>query len=457
MWSKTLVTSMRVVLFVLFFCIQLGCQAQPGFPKPYGPQPEVGKAMPYFRLDNVTHYKNSSISLSDLKGSWTILDFWFTGCKACIFSFPKINTISREFKGQVNYILVGVNARRVYNGGGISTLYERLRKRLDLDIVSSYDSTLCFQWGILAMPHIIIIDPAGLVRYITDGRDMTVDKIRKLLSGDNTVTFYRSNMERPQFDACNRTGISEKILYQSLLAGWNGEAVQVGVIDGNLWNELPYLKENGTMNFSAVPLNWLYNCAYIGDTFWQLPRDSLYSKVYPDPVLELADKSPFQFDCTTDVWKGLYNYSLSISSAKASVAEVMQVMQEDLRRAFGYKVAIERRKVPVWHLVANPSSIRLKTKGGNKRLDDKGDGSLATGFAVENFPVEQFLDLVSYYIRGNRPPFFDRTGISFNIDVNIDANMINLEDVRKSLNKNGLDLVLCEEDMTVVVIKDPDQ
>src|SRR5687768_11904824 len=97
--------------------------AQTGPPQPYGPQPEIGKPLPDFKLENVTHYKKKKASLNDFKGKWLFLDFWFTGCSACIKSLPKVNAIQNELKDQLTWVMIGENDRK--HNKGIEVLYER--------------------------------------------------------------------------------------------------------------------------------------------------------------------------------------------------------------------------------------------------------------------------------------------------------------------------------------------
>ncbi|MEI9809773.1 MAG: TlpA disulfide reductase family protein [Bacteroidota bacterium] len=185
--------------------------------------PEVGKAMPNFVLNNITHYKTTKAALEDFKGKWLFLDFWFQGCAACIQSFPSVNAHYKKFKDSLNWVLVGLNDQK--NNKGTQAFYEKLRAKRNLEMPAAYDSVLSEKWNIYSMPHIVIVNPKGIVHSITSGRDMTSEKIEKLLRGEN-VTFYPKDIDRPDFKPDDSVSVanatSDKMLYRSVLSAWEG-------------------------------------------------------------------------------------------------------------------------------------------------------------------------------------------------------------------------------------------
>src|SRR5260221_7153547 len=161
-------------------------------------KPEVGKPLPDFTLNNVTHFKKRKVSSNDFRGKWLFLDFWFTGCTACIHSFRKVNAFHKEFKNDLNWVMVGINDTK--HNKGIQELYEKLRIKQNLEMPVAYDSVLSEKWDVHSMPHIIIVDPSGVVRYITGGRNITAEKIRYLVNGKE-VSIYPKGIVSPDFNA----------------------------------------------------------------------------------------------------------------------------------------------------------------------------------------------------------------------------------------------------------------
>ena len=49
-----------------------------------------------------------SIKISDFKGKYVFIDFWFTNCPGCMIGIPKINNIYKKYKNK-NLIVLGIN------------------------------------------------------------------------------------------------------------------------------------------------------------------------------------------------------------------------------------------------------------------------------------------------------------------------------------------------------------
>jgi len=453
---KQLIT---IALIILSFYSDAQQKYKPdGEPIPYGPQPEVGKPMPDFTLNNITYYKTKRVSLKDFKGKWLFLDFWFSHCAACIQSFSKVNDLHKQFRNELNWIMVGLND--VKTNKGIQTLYEKFRAKQKLEMPSAYDSILADKWGIHSMPHIIIIDPLGIVRFISGGQDITAQKIRDLVNGKN-VSFYPKDRERTEFDAkklmntTNNNEADDKLLYRSILTKWFGNERQMAGYELDRYVKLPPQYWKDGWSAAMVPLYALYNFAYLGKWDWDYTDTLLTGKYLPRPVLEIKDSSLFQFDYTVDVGKGTYNYNLTIPASEVTKNNLMSLMQKDLKTVFKYEVSIESRVTPVWKLVANPGAIeRLKTKG-NKKFTTP--GTHAAGFTLTNWPSEILIEELGFYLkeRYRGELFVDDTGLTGNIDFTIEADMTNLEDIRKELQRQGMDLVKGEKVMKALIIRDP--
>lgn len=423
--------------------------------------PDVGKPCPDFVLNNVTHYPKKKVTLKDFSGQWLFLDFWFTGCSSCIKSFPKISELQKSVKGKAQFILIGHNGIRNSGGGrNIEAMFEKLRIKQNLNIAAAYDSTLAKSWGVESMPHIVIVDPLGIVRYITDGFDMTIEKIQGIVNGE-AIALSEKEKVYPEF-VSNLIDIEGKffskatILNHSILLKWNGERGNPGYDIGE-YATFPIREKEKGFKYAKVSLEWLYSNAFLAKSsailkFWGEP---LYNKVYPFPVYELKDSSAFQYDFNDN--RGFYNYSLTIPPAKATKENLMKYMQQDLERTFGYNAFVEEREMPVWKLVAKPGAeAKVKTNGGPRYYQGADGTPIAAGFAVRNVSLKDYLMYLCFYLNEKeKHPFIEATGIKSNIDLTIDADLTDLNDVKRELQKHGLDLVLGTKKMKVLVIRDP--
>ncbi len=79
-------------------------------------------------------------------------------------------------------------------------MFEKLRVKKGLNISSAYDSVLEKRWDIQSMPHIVIVDPEGIVRYITSGADMDQQKIQALMEVERHVSLHQKDAVQPKFD-----------------------------------------------------------------------------------------------------------------------------------------------------------------------------------------------------------------------------------------------------------------
>jgi thiol-disulfide isomerase/thioredoxin len=427
-------------------------------------KPEVGYACPDFGLTRVTHYSKKQVSLADFRGKWLFLDFWFTGCTSCINSLPKISQLQEQFQDKIQFLLIGINDRK--NNSNIELLFEKLAKKQQLNIASAYDSILAAQWEIYTMPHIVIIDPQGIVKHITNGRDMNYAKIKDLVEG-KTVSFQAKDIIRSDFGADDHTlskrSGDETLIYRSVLTRWNGEKQNSGYpIDAFVLNypqNLDILRQGWSV--AMIPLYGLYNYAYLGRWIWTSNNPDYYGNVYHKPILQMQDSSLFIYDYQFELGKGTYNYNLTLPPEKVTKEYLMQEIQTNLKSAFGYEVSIEMRLMPVWNLVVSAGhEKKLITKGGhpdNGVIDSKTGNrkSIAAGFRIQNQSVPFFLSLLTHIIgEKDLTPFLDKTGINSNIDIEIEADLTSFEDIRKSLHRYGLDLVKGVKEMKIIIIRD---
>ena len=429
---------------------------QPSFEKELIHLPQIGKQLPAFELNDVKYFNKERINQNDLKGKWSFIDFWFAGCVSCIASFPKINKINNHFDGKINYILVGLNNK--YNKD-IKELYSEFQQRQNLQLISAFDSVLVEKWKITSMPHILVVDPKGIVRAITNGSDLEIDKVQSLINGENPK-LHDKTRQRKLFDDFSAKSLDTNLIYRSQLYKWKDEYGTYAPIDVFVNLNNPTVPIKG-YHIGGASLSTLYFIAHLGLEPSSLSfKDTLYGKAYPKILLSIRDSSLFKFNPQPTYFaEGFYNYSLIVQPKKATKSYLMQIMQNDLKSNFGYNVSIERRLVDVWCLISDKreATRRLATKGGRAFSSDSTLGAGAMGFTIRNQPIKSLLSRIAFYHSNYSPPFFDDSEIKANIDITITANMLNLNEIKSSLQKNGLDLVLRKKELLVLIVNDPSE
>ena len=118
-------------------------------------------------------------TLADLKGKVVVIDFWATWCGPCISSFPQVRELTAHYADS-DVVVLGVTSLQ----GRVSNLEAKpintkddpakeieltakfkTAKDMTWTVVISEESVFNPAYGITGIPSVVIIDPAGTVRY----------------------------------------------------------------------------------------------------------------------------------------------------------------------------------------------------------------------------------------------------------------------------------------------------
>ena len=124
-------------------------------------------------------------------------------------------------------------------------------------------------------------------------------------------------------------------------------------------------------------------------------------------------------------------------------------MQRDLENYFDYYAVVEERMFPCWKMIANKEARqKLKTKGGPESfrfIVPKAD------FIAQNRPLSKIIQTISNY---NESEILDETGITENVDIQMNCLLKDTDDLKKALKENGLYLIQGQIAKKVLVIKE---
>jgi len=139
---------------------------------------KTNKAAPEFSLSSVAGGKTK---LSDLRGKVVLLNFWDITCKPCRAEYPHLQKIQDEFKGE------GLSVLMISLDEDISQVKPFAEKYGFLDRVLLKGDTIQRAYGIGPIPHTVIVDGSGVIRFnevgfTLDTPDVFRTEIRSLLT-----------------------------------------------------------------------------------------------------------------------------------------------------------------------------------------------------------------------------------------------------------------------------------
>ncbi|WP_367769619.1 TlpA disulfide reductase family protein [Flavobacterium sp. WC2421] len=111
------------------------------------------------------------------KGKFILIDFWATWCGPCKRAIPELNKFKTEFENDL--VVIGIS----------DETKEEVNKLIDpkIEYYSAIDTNRKMYdfLGIAAIPHCILIDPDGIIRWegypILRGYELTSEVIKKII------------------------------------------------------------------------------------------------------------------------------------------------------------------------------------------------------------------------------------------------------------------------------------
>jgi thiol-disulfide isomerase/thioredoxin len=125
----------------------------------------LGEAAPDFELKALD---GTTVKLSALKGKVVLLDFWASWCPPCREYLPGTEAIYQKYKDQ-GLVVLGVNiegdTEKARTAAGQLGLNFPILMALSGKRGADWGSVQVAQYGITGIPHAVLIDKKGLVRY----------------------------------------------------------------------------------------------------------------------------------------------------------------------------------------------------------------------------------------------------------------------------------------------------
>jgi len=293
---------------------------------------KIGDKIPDLLLENVLNYDTNYISLSEFKGKNIILDFWNTKCINCIKTFPKIDSLQKEFKNDIQFLLVNKEDK-------ISTIsFFEKRKQIRMPGVPfvTTDQVLDNLLPNNGYPYSVWIDKEGIIKYITGGYNITNENIQSFINSqlidvkDVTIKKVYASL----FEHTNKKFV-EKLNYYSYFSPCFED------IDVGYYNRTKVSDSTTRISSNCASIIELYKLAYR-----ESDKDRfLFSETI---ILKVKNLNKYQRPSNSgyvDSWSRMYAYNYDLLLPIKLRDQAYYIMQEDLRRYFNLKVKIKRKRI----------------------------------------------------------------------------------------------------------------
>ena len=135
-----------------------------------------GKPAPNFKL---TALDGSTVSMSDLKGHVTVLDFWATWCGPCVASLPLLDQTNTDLAGK-DVKIYAINAAEPK-----ATVEKFMTsKKLTLPVLLDSDGATGTKYMANAIPETVVIGKDGVVKKVFIGFSGDEDPLHKAIEAE---------------------------------------------------------------------------------------------------------------------------------------------------------------------------------------------------------------------------------------------------------------------------------
>lgn len=150
-----------------------------GFGMPMDEDPlEVGIEAPSFQGKTLA---GDDFSITDLRGSVVLLDFWATWCGPCVAAIPTIQKVALEYADQ-GLVVVGINQDMKGQESKVQAFVDD--KKLTFTQVLDAEGTIGNMYKVTGIPTTVIIDAEGVVRAYEvgfHGEEALIEMVREAL------------------------------------------------------------------------------------------------------------------------------------------------------------------------------------------------------------------------------------------------------------------------------------
>ncbi len=404
-------------------------------------QLSIGDQCPNFQFNNILYGNTKSSHLSDYKGRILILDFWATWCGPCVSSMPHLDSLQKQFGDKIAVLqITSEDSTVVKNFKKNSSII----KNINLPTVTG-KNVMTKYFPHYMIPHTIIIDEKGIVKSTTTPEAITKTAIESIITGHNiSIVQKKDNMNYDRQFPLLFGGLDtifpiklNVMKYSSILTkkidGLGGSAGGPEVYDS-------YSKISCTNTY----IQHLYLSAFATKNYpFMLDKDPEYNLRFLSRIIWKAK------DSTNFFWSGkkradidkMQVFTYELIAPREDSIKLNQYMIEDLNRYFSrmyhFSGKLITKKVKCLVLIDKKKMNNWKSIGGKQEYElDNNNKKLK----VKNYPLSTLLfQWMNFSVPLYPLPIIDETGYTGMININLDADLQNIEAINIGLARYGLE------------------
>lgn len=419
------IASLLMLSMCLFAVQQASAQAEPVATASPNIQPlNIGDPIPDevwdMPLQVVNHPEGKeTITLADYKDKLIIIDFWATFCGSCISAMPKIHEVQRQFADEMVVIPVSWSKPEATE--------QTLRNHQTLwplglsSVVEAKALIGLFPHQVV--PHYVWIDPQGRVVATTATNDVSVDNIAKVLEG-----------EEPDYALKTHIDTDKPLLFASEVLPKGAEIQHYSVF---IKGDMPSLN-------SSVKLRYNQDGTVNGIAILNRPLLSIYTTI----AWQIFGENPAMrinlIDGITD--SSVYTFDFIIPKVHSD--SIFQYLLINLNQISGYSAQLVKRK--------RQCLILTKTCEGNRFIStaqEKIHDRDSLTYHIQQHPITTLTAFLNGKSVSASLLVLNETGYDGMVDIVLNAPFNDLDNIRKQLNRHGLDLTVADREIKLLEIR----
>jgi thiol-disulfide isomerase/thioredoxin len=395
----------------------------------------VGDTVPDLVLNNAINSPSGTIKLADYKNKLIILDFWATWCETCVYHLPETYSIQRDLKDEVKVILVNCKVTR-NSKLEVENFLEKRKEAYQFPCLVQ-DTILNKMFPHVYIPHYVLIRNSKVVA-ITGSENINLANIKRILSDVNYNTDIKNDSlyvnNKPLFSSGNG-GVEPLATYHSTVTGY---LKNVRTTLGDIRNDSNLVIRIFAINQPIVEL-----ISYVSPKFYNYDESH--------KINLLTDKSLLSKELIVPgekVSSSLLTYEGSFPPVDNNHA--LQYMKNDLSKYVRFRVDSEYRDTLCYVLkLGDPKRLNLGVKGA------LGESNFGENDGLPKYLLNHSADDLQHNLQSiYKRPFFNETCIKEPIKLTLPSNLLDVENLTRSLKNQGIILTGEKRRVSYMVIRD---